>query len=159
VANDRLNGIREALVTAQHELVETLDRVGSEDWLLPSPNEGWTVRDLLVHLTTSESGFVPTLRHMAAGEGGVPADFDPDRWNAGQKRRRADMAPSQLRAELESAHADMLGLLATLDVAALDQRGHMSSGSDGTTEDNFRLVANHKRVHTADIQAALAANR
>lgn len=141
---------------AQRALLETLDRVGADDWQRPSPNEGWTVRDLLVHLTTSESGFVPTLKRMAAGEGGVPNDFDPNRWNAGQLRRRSEMPTEQLRPELESAHVAMLALLDSLDSAGLDRRGHLSSGADGSTADNFRLVASHKRTHTADMQAALA---
>ena len=152
---DRNAAIRQDLVDAQHDLLEVLDRVGPDDWLRPSPNEGWTVRDLLIHLTTSESGFVGTLRRMAAGEGGVPADFDPNRWNAGQIRRRGEMPTEELRPELEGAHRDMLALLEGLDDAALDQRGHMSSGIDGTAEDNFRLVATHKRGHTNDIRAAL----
>jgi uncharacterized protein (TIGR03083 family) len=152
---DRNAAIRQDLVDAQHDLLEVLDRVGPDDWLRPSPNEGWTVRDLLIHLTTSESGFVGTLRRMAAGEGGVPADFDPDRWNAGQLRRRGEMPVEALRPELEGAHRDMLAFLEGLDDAALDQRGHMSSGIDGTAEDNLRLVATHKRGHTSDIRAAL----
>jgi uncharacterized protein (TIGR03083 family) len=156
VTSDRKAGIRQELVEAQAQLIETLDRVGSQDWSRQSPNEGWTVRDLLTHLTTSESGFVNTLRRMAAGEGGVPADFDPNRWNAGQLRRRAEVAPEQLRAELERAHHEMLDFLETLDDTALDQRGHLSSGVDGSTEDNFRLVASHKRTHTQDMRAALA---
>jgi len=153
---DRKAAIREDLVAAQRALLDALDRVGPDDWQRRSPtNEGWMVRDLLVHLSTSESGFVPTLRRMAAGEGGVPADFDPNRWNASQVRRRNESPPEQLRAELESAHAQMVALLDGLDLAALDQRGHLSSGVDGSTEDNFRLVAQHKRAHTDDIRAAL----
>ena len=153
---DRKTAIREDLVDAQRKLLDALDRVGPEDWLRRSPtNEGWMVRELLVHLTTSESGFVPTLRRMAGGEGGVPADFDPDRWNASQIRRRNEMPPEQLRSELESAHRDMVALLEGIDVAALDHRGHLSSGDEGSTEDNFRLVASHKRAHTEDIRAAL----
>src|ERR1700716_2803984 len=105
---DRNAAIRHDLVDAQHDLLEVLDRVGPDDWLRPSPNEGWMVRDLLIHLTTSESGFVGTLRRMAAGEGGVPVDFDPNRWNAGQLRRRGEMPVDQLRPELEGAHHDML---------------------------------------------------
>jgi uncharacterized protein (TIGR03083 family) len=158
VPSDRQLAIRQDLLDAQCALLEVLDRVGPDDWLRPSPNEGWTVRDLLVHLTTAESGFVPALRRMSAGEGGVPADFDPNRWNAGQLRRRAEMANDQLRPELESAHHAMLALLDELDDAALDHRGHMSSGVDGSAEDNFRLVASHKRTHTEDIRAALAAS-
>src|SRR5438477_2215056 len=112
---DRKRAIREDLINAQQALLSILDRVGPDDWLRPSPNEGWTIRDLLVHLTTSESGFVPTLKKMANGEGGVPADFDPNRWNASQLRRRAEMATDQLRPELESAHTAMLALLDEVD--------------------------------------------
>jgi uncharacterized protein (TIGR03083 family) len=153
---ERIAAIRDDLVEAQRDLLDVLDRVGPNDWLRPSPNEGWTVRDLLIHLTTAESGFVGTLRHMAAGEGGVPADFDPNRWNAGQLRRRGEMPTEQLRLHLEEAHRDMLALLDGLDDAALDHRGHMSTGVEGSTEDNFRLVASHKRGHTSDIRAALS---
>ena len=145
-------------MAAQRELCETLDRVGPDDWLNTSPsNEGWTIRDLLTHLTTSEAGFVPTLRRMASGEGGVAVDFDPNRWNAGQLRRRADIPTEQLRPELEQSHQDMLELLESLDDTALDHRGHLSSGVDGTTEDNFLLVVSHKREHIAHIRDALAA--
>jgi uncharacterized protein (TIGR03083 family) len=153
---ERIAAIRDDLVEAQRDLLNVLDRVGPDDWPRPSPNEGWTVRDLLVHLTTSEVGFVDTLRRMAAGEGGVPADFDPNRWNAGQLRRRGDVPAEQLRPQLEEAHRDMLALLDGLDDAALDSRGHMSSGVEGSAEDNFRLVASHKRGHTSDIRAALS---
>jgi len=155
VPQDRKVAIRQELVEAQQALLETLDRVGPQDWSRTSPNEGWTVRDLLTHLTTSETSFVPSLQRMAAGQGGVPADFDPNRWNAGQLRRRGEADPSQLRSELESSHAQMLSLLDDLDDAALDQTGHLSTGVDGTTEDNFRVVSSHKRTHTADIRSAL----
>ena len=49
-----------------------------------------------------------------------------------------------------------LHLEGCLSDLALDQRGHLSSGEEGSTEDNFRLVASHKRAHTEDIRAAFA---
>ena len=154
---DRQAVLRQELVDAQRELSETLDRVGPDEWQRLSPNAGWTIQDLLIHLSTAEVGFVPTLRRMAAGEGGVPADFDPDRWNAGQlRRRRGETTLEQLRADLDAAHQAMLALLDQVDAAALEHRGQLSSGAEGSTEDNFRLVAQHKRTHTADIRAALA---
>jgi len=153
----RTTALHHELASAQAELLAVLDRVGPDDWQRPSPNEGWTIHDLLTHLSTSEVGFVPTLRRMAAGQGGVPSDFDPDRWNAGQLRRRGTTPPEQLRQELEAAHQQMLAMVDALDDHALDQRGHLSTGEEGSTEDNVRLVARHKRGHTQDIQAALAA--
>jgi hypothetical protein len=74
---------------------------------------------------------------MAPGEGGVPIDFDPNRWNASQLRRRGDSTPEQLRGELEAAHRDMVALLDSLGDAAFDNRGQLSSGAEGSTEDNF----------------------
>ncbi len=65
------------------------------------------------------------------------------------------MPVDELQPELAGAHRDMLLLLEGLDDAALDQRGHLSTGIEGTAEDNFRLVASHKRDHTNDIRAAL----
>jgi len=152
----RQDTVRSDLVAAQARLCGVLDHVGPEDWGRRGQNEGWTVHSLLIHLATAEAGFVSLLRRMATGGGGASPDFDPDRWNAGQLRRRGEAPPHELRAELEAAHAQMLELLAGLDQAALDQRGHLSSGEDGTLEDGFRLVARHKRGHTRDIETALA---
>jgi uncharacterized protein (TIGR03083 family) len=154
---DRSAAIRAELVSAQQDLIAVLDKVRSTDWERASPNEGWTVRDLLTHLSTSENGFVGTLRRMAAGEGGVPQDFDPNRWNAGQVRRNTDTPPAELRQRLEAAHIQMLETLDGLEnEGQLDQRGWLSTGVEGSTDDCFRLVASHKRAHTADIRAALA---
>ena len=132
-----------------------LDRVGPAGWARPSPNEGWAVRELLAHLATAEAGFVKTFTRMAAGEGGVPDDFDIDRWNAGQLRRQTETGVEQLRTTLATAHREMLALLDRLDDTALDRRGRMSIGIEGNVEDGFRLCASHKRGHTADIEAAL----
>jgi uncharacterized protein (TIGR03083 family) len=156
MSSERTVALRRQLDQAQDDLLATLDHVGPDEWSLPSPNEGWTVRDLLTHLTSAETGFVTTLKRMATGRGGVPADFDPNRWNASQLRRRAEQTPEQLRAELERSFGEIVGALDALDDAALEQRGYLSTGVEGTTADNFRLVATHKRAHTDDIRAALA---
>jgi uncharacterized protein (TIGR03083 family) len=152
----RKTAIREDLQSAQRDLLEALDRVGADDWQRGSRNEGWTILSLLTHLATSEHGFVGTVRRMAAGEGGVPADFDPNRWNASQLRRNAEVSPAELRQRLEAAHAELLEFLDTVDDAGLDSRGYLSTGVEGSTEDCLRLSASHKRGHTQDIRAALS---
>jgi uncharacterized damage-inducible protein DinB len=155
VPNNRKTALRQQLIEAQQELREVLDRVEPGAWISVHANEGWTVRDLLTHLTTAETGFVGTIRRMAAGQGGVPADFDANRWNAGQLRRRGEASSDELRSELEKSHEDMLALLDGLDDAALDHRGYLSSGAEGSTEDNVLLVISHKREHTSHIRSAL----
>jgi uncharacterized protein (TIGR03083 family) len=154
--DERKAAIRQELVGTQQDLSALLDRVAEDGWTRVSPNEGWTIRDLLTHLSTSEHGFVGTIRRMADGEGGVPSDFDPNRWNAGQLRRNTEVTPAEMRQRLDASHTAMLEVLDTLDDAALDRRGYLSTGDEGSTEDCLRLVAAHKRIHTDDIRAALA---
>src|SRR3954452_6015950 len=143
--DERKADIRRDLVDAQQQTVMLLDGLGPHGWSRKTPNEGWSVRDVLGHLSSSEAGFVSVMRKMAAGGGGVPPDFDPNRWNAGQLRRRTEQDGEQLRAELTAAHAEMLVLLDELGGAELDQRGYMSTGGGGSVEDVMRLCARHKR--------------
>lgn len=147
--------LRKTLEEAHAALRIVLGQV-ADDWSCESLNEGWTVRDLLVHLTTAEVGFVRALRRMSNGQGGMPADFDPNRWNAAQKLRRADDDPDTLQVALHAAHADLLALLDSLDASQLDQRGYLSNGQEGSVEDGFRLTAAHKGAHVADIRSALS---
>jgi len=153
--HERKAEIRRDLVDAQQQVVMLLGSLGPDGWSRQTPNEGWSVRDVLGHLSSSEAGFVSVMRKMAAGEGGVPADFDPNRWNAGQLRRRTEQTGEQFGAELTAAHADMLALLDGLGGAELDQRGYMSTGGEGSVEDVMRLCARHKRSHAEEIRAAL----
>jgi uncharacterized damage-inducible protein DinB len=157
--DERRAALRGELQSAQAELMAVLDRVRSDDWARTSPDTpDWSVLGLLTHLSTAERGFVRTIERQARGEGGVPTDFDPDRWNAAQLRRNVEATPAQLREQLEAAHAEMLSLLERLDDAALEQRGWMTIGREGSVEDVLKLVASHKRGHTADIAKAVVSS-
>lgn len=151
--------LRELLVETQEELQTALaaaDRASA--WEIVGPNnEGWSVRQLLVHLATSEAGFATTAERMARGEGAMPPDFDPNRWNAGQQRRRAETSIAELRSTLEESHRRTLEQLDRLDAETLrTRRGYLSTGQEGSLADLLRLLATHKRGHTADIEAALS---
>src|SRR5262245_15821836 len=94
--------IRRDLTDAQQQVMALLSGLDEAGWARQTPNEGWSVRDVLGHLSSSEAGFVSVMRKMASGGGGVPPDFDPNRWNAGQLRRRAEQTGEQFRAELNA---------------------------------------------------------
>ena len=51
----------------------------------------WTVRDLLVHLATSERGVGQMIEGLLRGESIVPREFDLDHWNASQVRKLAPL--------------------------------------------------------------------
>ena len=146
---------RRALQDAQAALTHQLDRAREESFALPLADSEWRARDLLVHLTTTEAGLGALARRIGSGEGGLPENYDPHRWNAGQVRRRGDSPISELRSELERSHAEMLAYLDDLDEEALGHRGRMPMGEDGSVFDVLDLVAHHKREHTAQLEAAL----
>jgi uncharacterized damage-inducible protein DinB len=151
-ADERREALLAELRATQADLLVVLDRVGPDDWgRIGAANQEWTVLGLLTHLSTAERGFVGSVKRQASGGGGVPADFDRDRWNASQLRRNAEASPAQLRAQLDAAHAELIALVADLDDAALDERGWLTVGREGSVEELLRVVASHKREHTADI--------
>jgi len=154
----RKASIRADLTAAQEALGNTLADV-AERWSQAGPSQDWTVRDLLAHLAWAEVGHLGSLKRMSSGQGGVPADFDPDRWNAGQQRRSADLDVDALRGRLEAAHAEMLDVLDGLSESELGQSGHLAVGGEGTVEDLCRLVASHKREHIQELRVALETPR
>ena len=50
--DERIAAIRQELVGTQQDLSALLDHVTDDGWMRVSPNEGWTIRDLLTHLIT-----------------------------------------------------------------------------------------------------------
>jgi hypothetical protein len=146
---------RRALQDAQAALTHQLDRAREESFALPLANSEWRTRDLVVHLATTEAGLGTLARRIGTGEGGLPENYDPHMWNAGQVRRRGDSPISELRGELERSHAEMLAYLDDLDQEALGHRGRMPMGEEGSVFDVLDLVARHKREHTSQLEAAL----
>src|SRR5436305_2087283 len=76
-----------------------------------SANPDWTVRDLLVHLATSERGVQGVLEGFLRGESIVPADFDLDRWNQSQVSKLRGLSLTELRERLTTTRTATLALL------------------------------------------------
>jgi hypothetical protein len=151
----RKQAIRADLINSHLRLGNVLEQTEGR-WLNVGPTQDWNVRELLAHLATAEAGHLATVRRIAAGEGGVPDNFDADRWNAGQLRRTADLDVASLRQRLDAAHAEMLTALEATTELAMSQPARLATGANGTLADEFTLVAAHKREHTLELEAALA---
>lgn len=142
------------LEQARTELLEVAQGLSAEDWRRPTDNPGWTARDVLAHLAAGETTVQPLLRRLAAGEGGVPDDFDLARYNAGQLRRRAERTIAELLEELAEARAQTLEALRQATPESLARRGRHPRGFEATLEQTFRLIALHDREHAEDIRRA-----
>ena len=72
------SAVLEPVVRQRRRLVDTLGRFDSDQWEQPTRCDGWTAREVVVHLDTTNSFWSFSIR---AGLAGSPstflADFDP----------------------------------------------------------------------------------
>lgn len=117
----------------------------------------WTIRDTVGHLATGETGNLYIARTIAEGNNPHRPDFDLDRWNRRNLEKAAGRSETDLVADLQQAREATLAILATLSDEQLSREGHRTTGEVTTVEGVFRQIAEHVRVHTAEIRDALRA--
>lgn len=146
--------LRAGLEASGARAAEILAGLEERDLDCPA-NPAWTVRDLLVHLATSERGVGQMLEGLLRGESIVPADFDLDRWNAGQVRRLAGMSLAELRERLATARRETLALLERVSDEDLGRRGRHALGREVSLGEALRIMAAHERVHMEEVNYAV----
>lgn len=151
--------IREALTSARQDLLSLLGRLGEWQWAAPvfthEEEDGWSVADVLRHLTSAERGMTATMKHIREGGEGVPPDFDLNRWNARTVDKAKDRMPAELLAEMEKNQERLLQFIDSLAPEDWTRQGRHASLRIMSIEEIARLIADHERRHTADIREAL----
>ena len=143
--------IRAAIVDAHQELLDALDAMTPEEMLLPSPNEGWTAKDTLAHLSSIEARQRGQVRSVLDGQpfpGGDVNDYNVHE----VAQRRARTLP-ELRAELERESAATIALLDGLRDDELSREFDHPRRGRIPVSGILQTIPNHVRNHTADIKA------
>jgi uncharacterized protein (TIGR03083 family) len=157
--SERKPQLEKWLDSSRQFLSKTVEAVRDEDWarVAHSDNIGWTVRDVLAHITGAEPALTAIIVRAQADGNYVPRpDFDLDFYNRRQVEKRAGKSPRDLLAEMDSHRAATLKLLADLPEAALDLPVRHPTYGDMTVEDVFRIIGFHERLHADEIRAALS---
>jgi hypothetical protein len=95
------------------------------------------------------------LRMAEPAAGDERPQFDPDRWNASQIRRRAQTPPEALLAELDEGTAETDSALREADL----HRPMPGGAFVGLrTDAAMRAMVRHQRTHLAELERALAAS-
>jgi uncharacterized protein (TIGR03083 family) len=155
--SERKHQLEKWLASSRQFLATTVQTVRDEDWsrVAHSDNVGWTVRDVLAHVTGAEPGLGAIISRAQAEGSYIPRpDFDLDFFNRRQVEKRATKSPRDLLAELESNRAATLKLLTDLPESALDLPVRHPTYGDMTVEDIFRIVGFHERLHADEIRTA-----
>jgi uncharacterized protein (TIGR03083 family) len=138
--------------------VAELKAVRSDAWQRPSAYPGWTAHDLLAHLSSTIQA-IPRLVDAAFSQPGPgPAEpFDEDRWNAGQVRRRRDLAADDLIDEFQRGAADLSRALdERLRHIDLQRVVPIGAGRGNSLGDVLEEQLDHQRRHLADLLESVA---
>lgn len=156
--DERKHQLREHLTAARQTLLALLEPLPAADWERPVQTEdgGWTVKQVVLHIATSESGQLGTGKAIAAGQPTVPDDFDLNRYNVRQVQKNQDKSPAEILSGMAEARQKLLAFLDTVSADDLDKRGKHARGDVISLEQLFARIADHEAEHTATIQQALA---
>jgi uncharacterized protein (TIGR03083 family) len=123
------------------------------DWSAPASGyEGWTRRDLLAHLSSSQASLAAVAESSTkpVPEGATP--FDADRWNASQTRKRAEKDPQELLNEFDAGTTHLVDVLTDLD---LDKKVTVGAFPGYTVRDAMAKMLEHQQHHLDDLRAML----
>ena len=149
--------LREAHAQSWPHLVRLAEQAGTV--IVYSGQPGWTVRELLAHLADAERGMLGQAQRIVRGEPALPEGFDRARWNRRAVEKRAAASPTDLLADIESAHRAWVEFIEALDDAALDRQGRTAEGELLTVEAFARHAAEHRMNHTCDAEKASHASQ
>ncbi len=156
--SERKESIRNHLASRHNEswpILESLALDQSSIGVYTHGTDTWTAGEVLAHLADSETGLQLQLARLAAGEDGVPEDFDLDRWNRSATRRNAEHSLDDLRGKILHGYEQALALLDEIDESSFDMRGRVATGETLSVEELFLRIGNHRLEHASDIQRAV----
>jgi len=138
---------------SRQEIVEVARTIPEGAWRRPSPDPGWSYRDLLTHLAVGDWVCQAVLR---AAVGGEPFDMtittQLDERNAQMIKERRGRSLQELIAEVAAEGEETQELLGQLDEADEERRQEDAPMSLG---EYLRFFPTHDRDHLAQLRTAL----
>ncbi len=138
------------------DIVALARAIPSEAWKQPSPNEGWSYKDLLAHLAVGDWLCQTVLRAVVANE---PMDMasiaDLDGRNERYRQERTERSAEELIAEVEAESKETQELLSRLteaDESRSQEDAPMKLG------DYLRGFPGHDRQHLEELRKGLEEN-
>jgi uncharacterized protein (TIGR03083 family) len=148
---DRRAELRATLVEANDALQTALASLTAAEWLSPSPNDGWSAKDTLAHLTSIEARQRVQILAIL-GQGSFPVD-DVNVFNERMVAERRSWTVEQLLDELSTGRAETLAILDRIGDEDVDRyfdhprRGRLSIAYV------YEHMAEHTTTHAEDITA------
>jgi uncharacterized protein (TIGR03083 family) len=151
----------DALHATHRDLLRAVDSVPDEAWDQPSPDPGWTHRDVLAHIASNELRVHARLRSIfgRADEAELKAINDIDGWNQREVESRRDRSVPDLVDELATHRRETLRLLAAFDPERLSAPITLADGGTCSVLEYTEMFTHHVSEHAAQLAAASNARR
>ena len=155
--SERKHLIHDHLIRTREELLKVIGQMEIADWDRPvqSAEGGWTVKQMMLHLATSENGQINTGKAIVAGQPTVPDDFDLNRYNNRQVEKNQTKQPPEILFGMAESHQKLLAFLDQVTAEDLEKRGKHGRGDVISLEQLFCRIGEHEAEHTAEIKQAL----
>ena len=152
----RADALAARLEKGRQKTLEIFDALTPEQWqqtLYSDPT--WQVRQLLVHFVSTEVQLLALAQDVAAGGAGAPADFDYDRFNAGEQTRLEGLSLPELRIMLDQGRGQTIAWVRTLDAGQLDRVGFHPALGMVNLETLVLSIYGHQLLHMRDLSRRL----
>lgn len=157
MVNGKKERIREKLTSSLQELLSHLEDLDEQQWqaTVYADQSIWSVSDLLRHLVDAERGMTELMKRIRDGAGGVPPDFDINRWNARVIQKAKEKSATQLLKELKEGRPRLLDFVDQLSEDDWHKKGRHATLRILSIEEICHLIADHEQAHVADIKRAI----
>lgn len=116
----------------------------------------WRIIDILRHVADSERGMTNLMVQIKDGGGGVPPDFDLDRWNRRAVSKLQETSPQELLAFMVENRTLLLSFIDSLEPDDWEKKGRHASLRIMSIAEICHLIADHEAMHLAGIRQSLA---
>lgn len=142
-------------------LLRAIYSVDDHAWDDPSPDAGWTNRDLLAHVVSNELRVHVRLRSLfgEASAEELALVNDVDGWNQQQVEARRDRSVRALVDEMAANRYQTLGLLARIGPADLERTVTLANGTGVPVLQYIDMFTQHESVHAGQLVGASRARR
>ncbi|RME42518.1 MAG: DinB family protein [Chloroflexi bacterium] len=138
------------ITQARRQLLSTVEGL-TEEQMAWSPNQEWSIREILHHVAIGEQANVELAERALAGEPVAIEDFDMDAWNIAQVANKAGRPAAEAIQALQTVREKTLNTLRSLSSHDLAQTLDHPGWGEMTVEQLFRALGVHDLMHRRDI--------
>jgi hypothetical protein len=156
-----LSMVFEKLQQEQHEVRALVEGVPEDTLNRPGPgagaDAGWSAREVLAHIVSSERGMLTLARAIVSGHGNaLPPGYDVHAENAKAVAKRRGLSAADLLSEWDRGRADWRAFLESVTPGQLEMCGaHPASPLPMSLRALVIVMLRHDRGHRKDMAVLL----